>query len=136
MIKQVQFISRSEAEKRAGHYQHALVSMWDSYMGAPDLQDGWQSVLSLPVDYHKNPLNKDQIDQLVHFCDRMALVCNTVVVHCFKGESRSAAVAKWIAMRYQVASFDHNYQDYDSMLFKVLCSHYAVPQHCEPLSKN
>lgn len=46
--------------------------------------------------------------------------CDRVMVHCKAGISRSAAIAKWIALHYYLP-FEHNYSQYNRHVFDLLC---------------
>lgn len=124
MLKTVLFCDRPTAERNAGQPDWAIISIAGISMKA-DLRDGWLDVLRLEfadtenVDdpFGFNPLQAMQIDDFVEQAAGRGAI--GILVHCHAGISRSAAVAKWIAFRYELP-FNHKYELFNRLVFQML----------------
>ena len=131
MIEQVIFTNRRTAEARPGDPAWAVISI--SQPGDPaQLIDGWHSVHR--VEFHdadpdrtttrkrkeaRVVMDAQQAKQIIKFVKDVAPEVVGIMVHCQGGISRSAAVAKWIAERYQLP-FDHSYALHNQHVYKLL----------------
>lgn len=133
-LRLVTFESRAKAEARPGWSDWAVISISEpaSSEGPANLRDGWFEVLRLEFhditepDWRDNPaepyvlFNEQQARVIIGFVRR----CNDegvagILVHCKAGVSRSAAVAKWIADRYQL-SFPREYELFNRHVYMTL----------------
>jgi predicted protein tyrosine phosphatase len=120
-INHLHFCSRAEAESATPDPDIAVISITDPVSNTckpATLRDGWHSVLRLEfhdidldqivqpflraqVKRYYTLMSPDQARQVVAFVGRvMSNGASGLMVHCEAGESRSAAVAKWIGDRY------------------------------------
>ena len=143
------FMSRFEAEKMTRELETlyvglgpraALISMispkrlFDSFghvWTEPAVDGAWADVLKLKFDDkdpgHMSKAEAEQwimfddamADQIIDFVDRNADRCNVFPVHCEAGISRSAAVAKFISVRFNL-SFPESYMLYNKHVFSTL----------------
>jgi predicted protein tyrosine phosphatase len=132
MVKRVKFVSRTHAESTSGIADCAVISITEpsSFLGLADLKGGWFEVLRLEFDDVDPATCFDETDKFmsIHqahviaaFVDSVAPNVSSIMVHCKAGVSRSAAVAKWIAERYELP-FDHHYKYYSRHVYKLLSS--------------
>ncbi|WP_283742988.1 hypothetical protein [Sideroxydans sp. CL21] len=127
-IKHVIFVSQQSACERAAWRNWSVISITDiNFVDAP-LQSGWQDVLRLKFD-DISEINHDgyvrmgelQARAVIEFVQRMNedKRCEGILVHCWAGVSRSAAVAKWISERYRL-SFPKDYAYANQHVYMLL----------------
>ena len=121
-FRRLRIASREEAENTKPDLSVAVISIRDPGSELVDLQPGWFDVLSMVF----HDINRDQLkhvsahlradmeknyammtprhaEEIVRFVDRLVRQgVEGFLVHCEAGISRSAAVAKWIAERYDL----------------------------------
>lgn len=127
-IKHVIFTSQYSACERPGWRNWAVISITDINFADAPLQPGWLDVLRLKFDDFSQPSDDgyvlmgdlqaraiNQFVRRVHDDSR----CEGVLVHCWAGISRSAAVAKWIAERHGL-SFPAEYDEYNKHVYTTL----------------
>jgi predicted protein tyrosine phosphatase len=129
-IKHVIFTSKKEAERRAGWDVWAVISITDfaytEHGSQAKLKEGWFDILRLEFDDITAPqepyvlFSAQQAREIIEFVQR----CNDeklegILVHCRAGISRSAAVAKWVSDKYNLA-FPENYDQYNLHVYQVL----------------
>ena len=92
------------------------------------LRDGWRDVLRQEfhdIDQPQEPYDlftPDQAREIAQFVQNAHTSgAKGILVHCRAGISRSAAVAKWIAGRYDLP-FPEGYSLYNKLVFRVLIS--------------
>ena len=134
MLKTVLFCDQKTAKRNIGQPDWAIISITTERAGA-GLHPGWLDVLLLEFqdtdngndpgcfqEFHAWVLN----DFVVRVKEKGAV---GILVHCYADESRSAAVAKWIAMTNDLP-FNDRYQQYNKLVYKVL-REYALKQKSE-----
>ena len=65
------------------------------------------------------PMATTDADKIVEFVEQVAPNVDVILVHCKAGISRSAAVAMWIAARYELP-FDHSYPHINDYVMRLL----------------
>jgi len=117
---------QQSAEEIQGLGDWAVISITDPDWYPAKLKDGWHDILRLEfhdIDLYTEPyvlFNQQQARDIIRFvgnCHDAGV--NGVVVHCKAGISRSAAVAKWIAVHYNLA-FPDGYNLYNKHVYQVL----------------
>ena len=132
MINKVMFVGKFTAETIGPFEDWAVISIGESDMKAPQIKDGWHDVLRLffhdvnpdkVVDltntYKYVGMSESQANQIVEFVNRVAPNVDGILVHCKAGISRSAAVAEWIAKRYELP-FDYSYPNSNSYVLRLI----------------
>jgi predicted protein tyrosine phosphatase len=127
------FISRVEAESMVGQYDTiALISIYDDE-GAPQLKATFKNLLGLQfsdIDYfipaypHLTIFEEDHAKAIIRFLKELPADVKTIIVHCYAGISRSAAVCKFIADMFHIEGFNHYYPLYNKHIYKVLTETY------------
>lgn len=94
------------------------------------LKDGWYAVhrayfhdVDPSVNKTDEPhilMNANHAEDIVHFVESVAPHIEILFVNCQGGISRSAAVAKWVAERFDLP-FDQNYEQYNQHVYKLMC---------------
>lgn len=111
-MRRVSFWPRKEALALSPEPGALLISVFDRRSGQPSAYPpGWLEVL--PLRFHDND---ETVGGVEHFNEAQALAVfsmlernpdwNEVVVHCDHGQSRSAAIALYLAKRYSVPCFE------------------------------
>jgi predicted protein tyrosine phosphatase len=126
-LKQILYVSRREAESLPGKQNWSLISISDPFHYPASLQHGWHSVLRLEFSdilHPSKPLvlfSAEDALKIVAFVDQADMAgCEGVLVHCKAGVSRSAAIAKWIAFRYGLAS-EYSFAGHNAHIYSTLC---------------
>lgn len=126
MLKHVVFTSQESACNRPAWSNWAVISINDSGSNDAPLQIGWQQILRLSFDDidHDDAeyllfsaLHAQSILEFVELCNDENV--EGILVHCKKGISRSAAVAKWICQKHGL-SFPVDYDEYNKHIYTVL----------------
>lgn len=127
MIEKVMFTNRTTAERFPGVADWAVISISED--AEAKLMDGWYAIHRVyfhDVDSSSSECNEQVVlmnDQHAHdivdFVESVAPHVRRVLVHCKAGISRSAAVAKWVAERYDLP-FDHGYALYNRHVYRLL----------------
>jgi len=121
----VDFVSRAVIEQVVPNEHVALISIRDPKRDAPTLHKLWKYVLRLAfhdVDGVRGAwvfdgaeeneyinFTEDDARKILEFIDMLPKDIEHIVVHCEGGVSRSAAVARFIAEKYE-CYFPHEYQ--------------------------
>ena len=126
-IRHVIFTSMQSACERPAWRNWAVISVTD--VGADDapLQRGWHDVFWLGFDDIEHEVDgylmfgEYHAREIIQFVKRCAEdnKVEGILVHCRAGISRSAAVAKWICDRHQLA-FPADYDQYNQNVYKTL----------------
>lgn len=125
-LQTVLFCSQKAAQDRQPWGGWSIISITNSGDAPANLKEGWAQVLRLEfddIDAEEEPLTlfSEQharcVIQFVRECHKKEI--EGILVHCMAGVSRSAAVAKWIADRYQLP-FNEKYMLYNKHVHKVL----------------
>lgn len=125
-MKKVIFVSKTAAENAGGWPDWAVISITEDYKA--ELQDGWfaicrQSFHDVDPDIgcmvpHVLMTTNNALS-IVEFVHRVAPNVDGILVHCKAGISRSAAVAKWIAERFDLP-LEHRYESYNRHVYRML----------------
>lgn len=140
-MKRVIFINRLSAEriKPKKEDKAAIISI-NSDKDLANLHENWEYKLYLvfhDLDKAYEGLiifNDEHARQILDFLEEVK-DCNIVVVHCDAGVSRSAAVAKFIAEKFNLY-FDDKYSIYNRLVYSTLKwvdSGIVVPVDYKPL---
>ncbi len=127
MLKSVVFMGRIEAEHEPARHDWVVISLSEWGAEPAKLRDGWRDVLRQEfhdIDEPQEPYDlftPDQAREINRFVDAHAGNSRGILVHCRAGISRSAAVAKWIAGRYDLP-FPEGYSLYNKHVFRLLIS--------------
>jgi predicted protein tyrosine phosphatase len=125
--RSVEFVSRSEAGARDGDANAIVISINDTMFPVQKLEAGWKDVLVLQFDPIDSLLRgsamkrftAEQAEQILDFAHKHANTATAILVHCSKGEQRSAAVAKVLAQLYGLP-FPEDYDKCHGWVLKVL----------------
>jgi predicted protein tyrosine phosphatase len=127
--RSVEFVSCGEAGSRDGDANTVVISINNTFGGIQELQPGWKDVLVLqfdPVDSLMNAhglkrFTLGQAEQILDFVGKHAETATDILVHCTKGEQRSAAVAQVLARMYNLP-FPDDYEMCHRWVLKVFRS--------------
>jgi len=73
-----------------------------------------------PFDGPKTLMNSTHADEIVAFVESVAPHIEIMFVNCQGGISRSAAVARWVAERFDLP-FDRDYTLYNNHVYRLMC---------------
>lgn len=125
MLKQVVFVSQARAQAQQALSNWAVISITAPDEPEATLQPGWSSVLRLKFADTDDAaevevaFNDGHARTVVDFVRGLDAQVEGVVVHCFAGISRSAAVAKFIADTYELP-FPQAYAQYNKLIYRRL----------------
>lgn len=126
MLKEVVFTSQAKAEALSARRNWAVISITAPGEPEASLQEGWHSVIRLQfddVDVSESSEFKlfDAADaaNIVSFVSVVKNQVEGILVHCYAGISRSAAIAKFIAEENAVY-FPDKYGIYNKAIYRVL----------------
>lgn len=128
MLEKVEFCSRAEAIKMAGNPHWSIISIVEPWTAPARLQPDWRAILRLEfldtVDdgsWQTGLFDEGHARQIIGFVDDAIKNKDIgIIVHCWAGVSRSAAVAKWIAGLHGL-SFNEEYKLYNPHVYRKLC---------------
>jgi predicted protein tyrosine phosphatase len=126
-LETVIFMGRIEAEAELAKSDWVVISLSEWGVEPAKLKEGWRSILRMEfhdIDEPQEPYNlftENQAMEIILFVDAHAGDSKGILVHCRAGISRSAAVAKWIAERYELP-FNDQYSLYNKHVYRVLVS--------------
>jgi predicted protein tyrosine phosphatase len=152
MVQSVSFLSEAKTKRLRPDPQAAIISITDSWRGEqPRFRLGWGTVpLRLRFDdtetastfspYSSGSTGYQAFDRqdaqvIVAWLDRHVQHLNHIYVHCWAGISRSSAVAKFIAQRYDLP-FDSTYHEYNLLVYRVLCQTAGLTPVAPPAIRN
>jgi len=132
-LQHISFISRSDAQHHEGNPNAAIISIYDTEDGPVFLSQNWGGILKLifhdvnPDDCQGNEIlfSGKHANDVINFMDDLPENINEIVVHCFRGISRSAAVAKAISDAYKL-DFPGDYCRYNAHVYRVLADYLGV----------
>ena len=126
MIREVDFMSQARAENCRPLAREAIISITGSNHHKARLRKGWTRVLRLVFDdveapffnavHFDNPHAEEIIAWLKEVEDRV----DRVFVHCHAGKHRSAAVAKFIAEKYDLSGGIRVYEEHNGRVHRIL----------------
>ena len=132
------FVGRATVETIPGWSDWALISITEPSSNNVEqvvttVLDGWDSVhrtafFDVEKDSPDYPAMKfEDAVRIVEFVQNHASKVTGFMVNCKAGISRSAAVAKWVALTYELP-FDHHYDRYNWHVYKLLNIAHAETQ--------
>lgn len=133
MVKQVSHIAKSHAEALYPTSDRALISIvepgehknlavWTNILhlqfhDADDSGYFWSAIGALPHDAVM--FDEGHARSIIEWVDKVHKEVDHIIVHCHYGISRSGAVAKFIAEKYNLP-FNEQYKDYNKTVYKTL----------------
>lgn len=126
MIREVHFLSRSQAVTMAPYGREGIISITSPGEGRARLRRGWRRVLRL--QFHdieratpdRVPFGDEHADAIFEWLEKADEHLDTLYVHCQAGKHRSAAVAKFIAERYDLPGGVRIYGDHNQQVYRNL----------------
>jgi predicted protein tyrosine phosphatase len=129
-IRRVLFVSQRQAEAMRPPLHSCIVSITDTKRPGASLRQGWNAVLCVAFDDADpitfpgaNPeltaLSSSQARNIARFVLDQAPTSQRLVVHCRHGVSRSAAVAKAVAVT-QILCFPEQCDEYNHHVYKMM----------------
>ncbi len=128
MLNKVMFVNRNAAENTPGFEDWGLISITELGSTKANLIGAWYAVHLSEFDdeipHHDLSkstvlITEDHAMDIVDFVYSIAPHVKGVMVHCKGGVSRSAAVAKWIAITFNLP-FNHDYKEYNKYVYHQL----------------
>ena len=126
MIREVEYLSQARAENFRPWAREAIISITGSDHPRARLQKGWTGVLRLVFDDVEAPFfnavhfDKLHAEDILSWLEKVEKKVDKVYVHCHAGKSRSTAVAKFIAERYDLSEGVRVYEDHNRLVLRVL----------------
>ena len=124
----VEFMGLKEAEKIKPDNTLALISI-SNEMSIKNLSPDWDNILELEFDdvdqdvFTYTTFNSQMAKQVITFIQTLPETVECVVVHCWAGVSRSAAIAKFLALYYD-SYFPKDYGLYNKLVYSTLLKTY------------
>jgi predicted protein tyrosine phosphatase len=124
-LTNVVFVDRDTAEDLAGQSNWAVISITEPGTYQATLKQGWHSVLRLEfhdVEEEIEPnvwFDEAMARQVIDFGKAVKDEVGGIMVHCRQGISRSAAIAKWIALRHELRLFER-YDRHNKLVYRLL----------------
>lgn len=126
MYNRIDFVSKKIAENITPNKDWIIISINEADYSIANLKDGWLDKLVLVFDDIDSDLfeefkifNKDDAKNIIDFVEKYKEEGSVIIVHCHAGISRSSAVAKFIAEKYNLR-FNHNYFLYNKLVYTTL----------------
>jgi len=126
MIREVDFMSQARAENCRPLAREAIISITGSGDPPATLRRGWRCVLRLVFDDVERPIfgaahfDKDHAEEILNWLEKVEGKVDKVFVHCHAGKHRSAAVAKFIAEKYDLSGGIRVYEEHNGRVHKIL----------------
>ena len=126
MIQEVTFLSQAGAEAMRSLPREGIISITGSGYPQARLRRGWSRVLRLVFDDVEKPVfeaahfDKDHAEEILRWLDKVEGKVDKVFVHCHAGRSRSAAVAKFIAEKYDLSGGIRVYEEHNRRVHRIL----------------
>jgi predicted protein tyrosine phosphatase len=126
MIREVEYLSQARAEYLRPQLREAIISITGSDHPKAKLQIGWTRVLRLVFDDVETPFfntvhfDNPHAEEILAWLEKIEDKVDKVYVHCHAGISRSAAVAKFIAERYDLSGGIRVYEYHNQRVYRVL----------------
>jgi len=131
IFERVLFVSQADAEAMNPSIGMALISITDPGRPNAILQPGWTAVhraafddidpVAYPDDYGTmRAISDEQALGIARFVLATAPTCQTLVVHCRYGISRSAGIAKAIAQAFGLP-FPVAYDEANEFVYMAIC---------------
>ena len=126
MIREVSFLSQAGAEAMRPLPREGIISITGSGYPPATLRRGWRLVLRLVFDDVEIPFfgathfDNAHADAILRWLNEVEGKVDKIFVHCHAGRSRSAAVAKFIAERYDLSGGVRTYDDHNKLVYRIL----------------
>ncbi len=126
MIREVDFMSQARVEYFKPMAREAIISITGSGLPRAKLRKGWFRVLRLVFDDIEAPFfnavhfENPHAEEILAWLEKVENKVDKVYVHCHAGRHRSAAVAKFIAERYDLSGGVRVYEDHNRLVYRVL----------------
>lgn len=126
VIERVIFLNRNAIENIHGMPEWAVVSIYED--NKTRLQNGWYAVYrskfndidpARPFSSSETLMTLSHAEDIISFIESVAPHISVLFVNCKGGISRSAAVAKWAAERFNLP-FNHDYAAYNKHVYKLI----------------
>ena len=140
MIKGVTFVSREVAESMVPVPDVGMISITDAGDSKAFLRKGWGALLRQrfdDIDYNPSrcygearfyiPMSADQAQELLEWVKQNEEKLTGIVVHCEHGQSRSAAVAKFLQERYGLPVDESDVRFHNKHVYRLLSDLSARP---------
>lgn len=108
MYQKIEFTSRALISFKEPEPDAIVISIANSTMSNAFVKNGFKDVLFLKFDSNSNSsktekrFNQTQAEQILSFVRQHEQDAQTIYVNCIYGESRSAAVAQYLANYYKI----------------------------------
>jgi len=129
MIREVEFISQARAEYLRPLPREGIISITGAGHPRAKLRRGWTRVLRLVFDDVEAPyfnavhFNQTHAEEILVWLKKVEDKVDRVFVHCHAGISRSGAVAKFIAERYDLSGGARVYEYHNRRVYRILSRH-------------
>lgn len=126
MIREVTFLSQAGAEAMRPLPREGIISITGSGLPPATLRRGWCRVLRLVFDDVEIPFfgathfDTGHAEAILRWLDKVEGRVDKVFVHCHAGRSRSAAVAKFIAEKYDLSGGIRVYEEHNGRVHRIL----------------
>jgi predicted protein tyrosine phosphatase len=126
MIGEVDFMSQARAEAMRPLPREGIISITGSGYPPATLRRGWRRVLRLVFDdveiqfFGATHFDTVHAEAILRWLDEVEGQVDKLFVHCHAGRSRSAAVAKFIAEKYDLSGGIRVYEAHNSRVHKIL----------------
>jgi hypothetical protein len=126
MIREVHFLSRSQAVTMAPYGREGIISITSPGEGRAKLKRGWRRVLRLQfydilrATPKRTLFGDEHVDAIIEWLRKADEHLYALYVHCQAGKHRSAAVAKFIAERYDLLGGVRVYEDFNPLVYWTL----------------
>ena len=126
MIREVDFMSQARAEYFKPMKREAIISITGSCHPRANLRKGWSRVLRLVFDdverpgFGAIPFDTYHAEVILIWLDAVVGKVDKVFVHCQAGRRRSAAVAKFIAEKYDLPGGIRVYEEHNGRVYRIL----------------
>jgi len=126
MIREVSTISIQSATRWNAQPREAMISITGTDEPRVRLKKGWAYTLRLVFDDIEEPrpgrklFSEADADKVIYFLDEIAEEVDHVVVHCTHGLSRSPAIAKFIAERYDLPGGIRNNRTFNRHVYETM----------------
>jgi predicted protein tyrosine phosphatase len=126
MIREVTFLSQAGAEAMRPLPREGIISITGSGYPPASLRRGWRRVLRLVFDDVEFPFfgathfDTVHAEAILHWLGEVENQVDKVFVHCHGGRSRSAAVAKFIAEKYDLPGGIRVYEETNGRVYRIL----------------
>jgi len=126
MIREVDFMSQARAEYFKPMAREAIISITGTGFPRAKLRKGWFRILRLVFDDVEAPffnaVHFDNLhaEEILAWLEKVENKVDKLYVHCHAGKSRSAAVAMFIAEKYDLSGGIRVYEEHNGMVHRIL----------------